>query len=112
MSAIFRRLVDDRKVTKASLGKHAVDLEMRGAAYDLERAKVSLAESDFKWATIKGYYSIFHSGRALLYRAGYRERSHRALLAALKELYGKTGRVSESNLANFENAMNLREEAD
>ncbi len=48
MSAIFGRLVDDRKVTKASLGKHAVDLEMRGAAYDLERAKLSLAESDFR----------------------------------------------------------------
>ncbi len=26
MSAIFRRLVGDRKITKASLGKHAVNL--------------------------------------------------------------------------------------
>ncbi len=55
---------------------------------------------------------MFHAARALLYSAGYRERSHAALLTALRELYTKTGRLGETELENFQNAMNLRQEAD
>ena len=87
MSATLNRLIEDRKIIKSNLGKSAVGQELRGARYDLARANVSLSEGDFKWATIEGYYSIFHSARALLYRARYRERGHRALILALKELY-------------------------
>ena len=55
---------------------------------------------------------MFHAARALLYNAGYRERSHAALLTALRELYAKSGRLDEAALDDFENAMSLREEAD
>ncbi len=85
---------------------------MEGATYDLQKAKTSLEEADFKWSTVKGYYSMFHAGRALLYTAGYRERSHAALLTALGELYVKPGKLDEAAMDDFENAMSLREEAD
>lgn len=112
MSTTLRRLIEQRRLLRATLGDQAIKTELDGAAYDLLRAKASLEEADFKWATVKAYYSMFHAGRALLYRAGYREKSHAALLTALKELYAKPGKLDEAALDDFENAMSLREEAD
>lgn len=89
-----------------------MEKEYGGAKYDLQRATASLKEGDFKWATIKAYYSMFHAARALLYSAGYRERSHAALVTALRELYVKPGLLTEGALNDLENAMDLREEAD
>jgi uncharacterized protein (UPF0332 family) len=64
----------------------------------------------FKWATIQAYYSMFHSSRALLFSKGYREKSHFALLLALRELFSKE--LERSLMGRFEDGMNLRQEAD
>lgn len=111
-SPIIRRLLEERRLLKARLGHEAVEKELKGAEYDLEKAEASLNEGDSKWATVKAYYSMFHAARALLYNAGYRERSHTALITAIRELYVKSGRLVEEALSDFENAMDLREEAD
>jgi uncharacterized protein (UPF0332 family) len=108
----MKRLLEKRRLLKSKLGPETIEKELEGARYDLERARASLAEPDFKWATIKAYYSMFHAARALLYRAGFRERSHSALLTALRELYAKQGKLDEAILDDFSNAMSLREEAD
>ncbi|MBI2184604.1 MAG: HEPN domain-containing protein [Thaumarchaeota archaeon] len=112
VSTTIRRLLEERRLIRARLGHEAVRKELSGAEYDLRRADASLSEGDFKWATVKAYYSMFHAARALLYTAGYRERSHAALVTALRELYVKPGKLAEDALGNFENAMDLREEAD
>jgi uncharacterized protein (UPF0332 family) len=112
VSTTLKRLLEQRRLLRAALGDEAIKTELDGAEYDLLRAKTSLEEADFKWATVKAYYSMFHAGRALLYRAGYREKSHAALLTALKELYAKPGKLDEASLDDFDNAMSLREEAD
>ena len=71
-----------------------------------------MKDGDYKWATIQAYYSMFHSARALLYSRGFREKSHRALLTALGELFMKTGQLDRESYENLKNAMDLREEAD
>lgn len=109
---IIGRLLEERRLLKARLGNEAVRKELKGAEYDLEKAKVSLEEGDPKWATVKAYYSMFHAARALLYHGGYRERSHGALATALREMYVKSGRLGTEALDDFENAMDLREKAD
>jgi uncharacterized protein (UPF0332 family) len=76
---------------------------------DLKDAKDSLKRKKFKWATIQGYYSMFHSARALIFSKGYREKSHYALLLALRELFEEK---LENTIERFEEAMDLREEAD
>jgi len=53
----------------------------------INRAKKTLEQGDSKWATIQGYYSMFHSARALIFSKGYRERSHYCLRIAVKELF-------------------------
>jgi uncharacterized protein (UPF0332 family) len=53
---------------------------------------------------------MFHSARALLYSKGFREKSHYALLIAIKELF--RNEINLSIIQGFEDAMHLREAAD
>ncbi len=53
---------------------------------------------------------MFHAARALVYSKGFREKSHYALLVALRELF--EGQLETVLIQNFEEAMNLRQEAD
>lgn len=66
----------------------------------------------YKYATITGYYSMFHSARALIYSKGYREKSHYYLLVALNSLFVDAGFLSEELASEFHDAMVLREDAD
>ena len=52
--------------------------EMRQSEDDLASARESLRSCNYKWATVQAYYSMFHAAKAVLYSAGYRERSHYA----------------------------------
>lgn len=87
LSPEFQKLLEDRKLTKIRPDKKLVLKEMSAANSDLKDAKESINRKKFKWATIQGYYSMFHSARAMLFEKGYREKSHYALLVAIRELY-------------------------
>lgn len=108
----IRRLIEERKLTRFRASSDMIEKELEGAQYDLNGAKNSLEREDYKWATVQGYYSMFHAAKALLYTNGYREKSHRALVTALNELYVKTGKLESDHLENLKHAMDLREEAD
>lgn len=102
--------MEERKIIKIKPDKNLILKEIEAAKSDLADAKDSLERKKFKWATIQGYYSMFHCARALLYSRGYREKSHYALLVALTELF--SGKLTHESIRNFEEAMYLREEAD
>ena len=106
----LKRFVEERKLMRISIDRKLVLKEIEGAESDLEDAKDSLSRKKFKWATIQGYYSMFHATRALVYSKGFREKSHYALLIALKELY--KNQLESELIQNFDEAMTLREEAD
>ena len=106
----FKRFVEERKLARIGIDRKLVLKEVEGAASDLEEARDSLKRKKFKWATVQGYYSMFHSARALLYCKGFREKSHYALLVALRELF--KNELTSEILQDFDEAMNLREEAD
>lgn len=112
ISVTMHRLLEERKITRIKTDRELIRKEIEGAEYDLARAKITYDEEDYKWTTIQAYYSIFHSARALLYSKGYREKSHRALLIAVTELFGKTGKMGNKLIQAFEEAMGLREQAD
>jgi len=90
--------------------KKLVLKEISAAKSDLKDAKESMDRKKFKWATIQGYYSMFHSARAVLFEKGYREKSHYALLVAIRELY--PNEIEQSLIREFEHGMYLRQEAD
>jgi len=110
MSFKFKQLLRERRLTKIEPDRKLVLKEIKGATSDLETARKSLQDGNFKWATIQGYYSIFHSARALLYSKGFREKSHYALLVAIQELF--RDELDLSLIQGFEDAMNLRQTAD
>ncbi len=106
----LERLLAERKLIKARISREMTQKEMDAGKADLADAKDSFEQGKYKWATIQGYYSLFHSSRALLYRRGLREKSHHALLLAIRELY--SGIIEPSLIETLEEAMNLRQEAD
>jgi uncharacterized protein (UPF0332 family) len=110
VSSEFERFVEERKLVRARISRGMILKEMEAAQADLQDARDSSERRKFKWATIQGYYSMFHSARALLYHRGFREKSHYALLVAVRVLY--SNELEPSMIDRFEEAMNLRQEAD
>lgn len=110
LSLQFRRLIEERKLQRIQPQKDIVVKEIRSAEYDLGKSKNSLEEEDYKWTIVQAYYSMFHGARALIYSKGYREKSHRACLVALKEFF--LDALGEERIKDFEEAMDLRESAD
>ena len=110
LSPELRKLLEDRKLTRIRKDRKLVLKEIVAAKSDLKDAKESLERNKFKWTTIQGYYSMFHSARALLFERGYREKSHYALLVAIRELYADD--IERSLIREFEHGMYLRQEAD
>jgi len=110
LSPALQKLLEERKLVRIKPDKKLVLKEMAAAKSDLKDAKESIASKKFKWATIQGYYSMFHSARALLFAKGYREKSHYALLVAIRDLYA--GEIERSLIQEFEHGMYLRQEAD
>ncbi len=106
----LRRLLRERKITRSRISEGMVAKELEEGKNDLRTARASFDSGNYKWATVQAYYSMFHAARALLYNKGFREKSHRGILAALTELYPK--QVTQSMLDDFEEAMRLRESAD
>ncbi len=89
-----------------------IQKELESAEYDLERARNSLDEGDFKWTAVQSYYSMFHAAKALVLKKGYREKSHFCLIIALRELYVKSEKLDSEMVENLELCMSLRHEAD
>jgi len=110
MSSELKRLLSERKLLRIKADRKLVLKEIQGADYDLEKASRSLTSGDAKWAIVQAYYAMFHAARALLFSKNLREKSHRALLAALRELFGNS--IGLRLLDEFEEGMDLREEAD
>jgi uncharacterized protein (UPF0332 family) len=108
----YEECLKKRKIKPFSRGKALAPKEIETARSDLERARKTEKEGDHKWATIQIYYSMFHSARALLYLKNLREHSHYCLIAAMKVLYAEPELIPERLLDAFQEAKNLREDAD
>ncbi|BBL67998.1 HEPN domain-containing protein [Methanoculleus chikugoensis] len=78
-------------MVKRPANRATVERELTETKGDLDSAKKSLLESDFKWTIIKAYYSMFHACKSLLFSAGYVEKSHECLIAAIEELFTDRG---------------------
>ena len=81
------------KKDAASHGKTAGSLAV--AETFLKQAKGNLGMKYYIAAELLAYNSSFHSGRALLFSKGYREKSHACLIVALKSLFREDPGLSE-----------------
>lgn len=104
--------VEKRRIIPFSNGPKLARKELEAAEEDLLDARDLFSRGRFKSATTLSYYSIFHTGRALLYMKKYREKSHIQLIFAIKEFYIDTGIISKDYYDDFIQALDLREMAD
>lgn len=87
------------------------DKELREARYDLKSAEKAFEGEDYKWCIVKCYYSIFHSAKALLFKLGYIEKKHIAVVIVLDDLNRK-GKLESKYLNDYKAAFSSREDAD
>lgn len=108
----FQECLKKGKIRIFSRGKDLAGKELRLAKEDLDIAKNSFSEGNFRWAVVQAYYSMFHSARCLLFDKNYREHSHYCLIEAIRELYVAKGELSNLLLEDLIKAKQLREAAD
>lgn len=112
MNPEFKDYLDRKKIVKFPKGKRLVKKELKSAHEDLEDAKFGFSHGKCKWPTIQGYYSMYHTARALLFSQEYREKSHYSLYIAINALFVEPGILELAHAEAFYNAMILRENAD
>ena len=112
MSSRFRNCITKRYLRRCAIDENKVRREIVEAKNDLESSKISLKESNYKWAIIQAYFSMFHACKSLLYSVGYDEKSHDCVIIAVEELFTDSGKLPSSIVSNIRNAKNARQAAD
>jgi len=112
MKTAFDICIKNKRILVYPQGKNLVEREIRTALDDLADAKIGLAQQRYNWATIQGYYAMFHVARALLFSEGYRETSHYCLAVAIESLYVGTGKLGRELYVYLYAAMGMRANAD
>ena len=79
----FDEYIKKGRLKTAKIPNEMIIKELEVGKKDLLASKSSYEMKSYKWATIKAYYSIFHGTRALLFKAGYREESHKPKIRAI-----------------------------
>ena len=110
LSPVIEQLVQQGELFKIELPLETVIKEMDAAKDDLQDATDSFEESKWKWATIQGYHSMFHSARTLLYSRGYKEHDDHAMVIALGELFSEE--LGTGLLTVYNKAIQLKRNAE
>lgn len=86
-------LIEKNLIRKERINKEEILGSLELAERFLRRAEGNLKINFWDVAFLLAYNSLFHSARALLFVHGYKERSHWAMILALKEIYSKNEKV-------------------
>jgi len=107
----IERYVNAGYVKRIESAGDLIGKEFKEAEYDLAGAKRALKDEDFKWATIKAYYSMFHAAKGVLFKIGLKEKTHFVIGLLLDEI-SKEGKLESRFVNDFKAAMAARMEAD
>jgi len=107
----IEKYVVDGYLRKIKPAEDLVAKEFKEAEYDLSKAKKAIDDEDPKWATVKAYYTMFHSAKAVLFKIGLQEKAHFVIGKVLEEL-SKDGKLESRFVDDFRAAMAARAEAD
>ena len=75
--------------------KETVEKEMENAIRHLDNAERNYEFDMMDVAIVSSYTAMFHAARALLFRDGYKERSHVCLVVFLRERHPETREFAE-----------------
>ena len=98
----LRKIIIDNKL---------INKELKESDYDYSKAILAHNEKDYKWSIVKCYYSMFHAAKAMLFKLGYLERKHIAIIIVLEDL-NKKGKLSSNFVNYYKASISAREDAD
>ena len=108
---MLKQYFDTGQLRRTEPSSELAAKEFKEAAYDMAGARKALAEKDYKWATIKAYYAMFHSAKAILFLLGIKERAHFVIAEVLEQL-SKDGKLESVYVSKFKAGIASREGAD
>jgi uncharacterized protein (UPF0332 family) len=85
-------------IRKTAPSKEQALLSIDKSGKLLEEAKADLEDERFNSATVMAYLSILNSSKALLYRDGFREKSHACVTRYLEAKYSEKLSTEKINL--------------
>lgn len=90
--------------------KEILQNEIEASDYDLISAKRDLSFKDYKWATIKSYYSMLHAANAFLRSGNILIKHHRCIYYQL-EVCAKKRQIDPRYVTAFKATLDDRMEA-
>lgn len=98
-------------IKKGLLKKEIPDIEkskksVKVAQRNVKDAELMLDVEEYNWSMVAAYMAVFHAVRALLFRDGYREKSHFALQIFLDENY--SDKLGKDLIFKFDLLRNYR----
>ncbi|MTK64812.1 MAG: HEPN domain-containing protein [Methanobacterium sp.] len=112
MKIRFEKCLDKGQIIRIKIDPELVEKELLESQNDIDSAKKSVKEKNYKWAIIQTYYSMFHALKGLLLSKGYREKSHICLRHAIEAIFVDTNLLSEDIFEDYDFARRARERAD
>ncbi len=91
----IKALIEKGLLIKNKSSKHEISGSITIAEKFIEKAKGNQKIEYFDVAFSLAYQSIFHSIRALLFKNNLKERSHSAMITAVKEIYKEKNNLTE-----------------
>ncbi len=71
----FERCIEERRIQRIEISGELVRKEIDAAEDDLQWAKQTMSGTNYKWASVQAYYSMFHAAKALLFSKGTGKRA-------------------------------------
>ncbi len=107
----FRECIRKRLLIKARPDREKALIALQTARERLLDAEISFEAEVFSGTVILSYTAMFYAARALLFKVGFREKSHICVKEFLRERFVKTGRLDPKFLSTLNNARIERHEA-
>ena len=103
--------LEKRYLVKSKPDEELSNKELNEAKYDVDKATKAFQDRDYKWCIVKCYYVMFHAAKSILFKLGYIEKKHIAILIVLEDL-NKKGKIENRFIIDYKAAMSAREDAD
>jgi len=95
MSSEYDDCIKKGMLRKIPSDKNSTISSFQQANSWLQEAEKARKGGALKSALYGAYMAMFHSARAILYKDGYREKSHYCIARYIEEMYVKTGKLEK-----------------
>jgi uncharacterized protein (UPF0332 family) len=91
----LQELIDKKLLIKSPSSEHEIEGSLAIAEGFLEKAEGNTKIEYYDVAFSLAYQAMFHAARAILFKNGFKERSHWAVIKALKQICPEDQKLAE-----------------